>query len=86
MRIDIYSDTVCPWCYLGKRRSTRGRARPNTSRGRLAAFRAEFDVPVEGVDRETYMAARMPDQARLEQSHAELERLGEASAFISAST
>jgi hypothetical protein len=20
MRIDIYSDTVCPWCYLGKRR------------------------------------------------------------------
>jgi predicted DsbA family dithiol-disulfide isomerase len=37
------------------------------------------DVPVEGVDRETYMAAKMPDQARLEQAHAELERLGEAS-------
>jgi predicted DsbA family dithiol-disulfide isomerase len=42
-------------------------------------FELNPDVPVEGVDRETYMAAKMPDQARLEQAHVELERLGEAS-------
>jgi len=36
-------------------------------------------MPVEGVDRETYMAAKMPDQVRLERAHVELERQGEAS-------
>jgi predicted DsbA family dithiol-disulfide isomerase len=81
MRIDIYSDTVCPWCYLGKRRfdlaiATRPQYEPVVV---WRPFELNPDVPVEGVDRETYMAAKMPDQARLEQAHAELERLGEAS-------
>jgi predicted DsbA family dithiol-disulfide isomerase len=81
MRIDIYSDTVCPWCYLGKRRfdlavATRPQYEAVVT---WRPFELNPDVPVEGVDRETFMAARMPDQARLEQSHAELERLGEAS-------
>jgi len=81
MRIDIYSDTVCPWCYLGKRRFELAlAARPQyEARVTWRPFELNPDVPVEGVDRETFMAARMPDQARLEQSHAELERLGEAS-------
>jgi predicted DsbA family dithiol-disulfide isomerase len=81
MRIDIYSDTVCPWCYLGKRRFDLAvAARPQYEPVVVwRPFELNPDVPVEGVDRETYMAARMPDQARLEQAHAELERLGEAS-------
>lgn len=81
MRIDIYSDTVCPWCYLGKRRFDLAIAtRPQYEAVVVwRPFELNPDVPVEGVDRETYMAAKMPDQARLEQAHAELERLGEAS-------
>jgi predicted DsbA family dithiol-disulfide isomerase len=81
MRIDIYSDTVCPWCYLGKRRFDLAvAARPQYEPVVVwRPFELNPDVPVEGVDRETYMAAKMPDQARLEQAHAELERLGEAS-------
>jgi predicted DsbA family dithiol-disulfide isomerase len=81
MRIDIYSDTVCPWCYLGKRRFDLAvAARPQYEPAVVwRPFELNPDVPVEGVDRETYMAAKMPDQARLEQAHAELERLGEAS-------
>jgi predicted DsbA family dithiol-disulfide isomerase len=81
MRIDIYSDTVCPWCYLGKRRFDLAvAARPQYEAVVLwRPFELNPDVPVDGVDRETYMAAKMPDQARLQQAHAELERLGEAS-------
>jgi predicted DsbA family dithiol-disulfide isomerase len=81
MRIDIYSDTVCPWCYLGKRRFDLAvAARPQYEPVVVwRPFELNPDVPVEGVDRETYMAAKMPDQVRLEQTHAELERLGEAS-------
>jgi predicted DsbA family dithiol-disulfide isomerase len=81
MRIDIYSDTVCPWCYLGKRRFDLAvAARPQFEPMVVwRPFELNPDVPVEGVDRETYMAARMPDQVRLEQAHVELERQGEAS-------
>jgi len=33
MRIDIFSDTVCPWCFIGKRRFDRAlRLRPNIKR------------------------------------------------------
>jgi predicted DsbA family dithiol-disulfide isomerase len=81
MRIDIYSDTVCPWCYLGKRRFDLAvAARPQYEPVVVwRPFELNPDVPVEGVDRETFMAARMPDQVRLEQGHVELERQGEAS-------
>jgi predicted DsbA family dithiol-disulfide isomerase len=78
MRIDIYSDTVCPWCFLGKRRfdlavATRPQYEPQVF---WRPFELNPDVPVEGVDRETFMAAKMPDQARLAEAHAELERQG----------
>ncbi|HXP66021.1 MAG TPA: DsbA family oxidoreductase [Steroidobacteraceae bacterium] len=81
MRIDIYSDTICPWCYLGKRRfdlavAARPQYEPVVA---WRPFELNPDVPVEGVDRETFMAAKMPDQARLEAAHVELERQGEAS-------
>jgi predicted DsbA family dithiol-disulfide isomerase len=81
MRIDIYSDTVCPWCFLGKRRfdlavATRPQYEPRIF---WRPFELNPDVPVEGVDRETFMAAKMPDQARLAEAHAELERQGEGS-------
>lgn len=26
MRVDIWSDIVCPWCYIGERRFARGLA------------------------------------------------------------
>ncbi|MDA3040987.1 MAG: DsbA family oxidoreductase [Actinomycetota bacterium] len=38
MKVEIWSDVVCPWCYIGKRRFERG----------LAAFRQENpDVEIE---------------------------------------
>lgn len=81
MRVDIYSDTVCPWCYLGKRRFDLAVASRPLYEPVIVwrPFELNPDVPVEGVDRETFMAARMPDSARLEQAHAELERHGEGS-------
>jgi predicted DsbA family dithiol-disulfide isomerase len=81
MRVDIYSDTVCPWCYLGKRRFDLAiAARPQYEPVIVwRPFELNPEIPLEGVDRETFMAARMPDSARLEEAHAELERQGEGS-------
>ncbi len=81
MRIDIYSDTVCPWCYLGKRRFDLAvAARPHYEpRVTLRPFELNPDLPPEGVDRASYLAARAGSRARLAQAEAELKRQGEAS-------
>jgi predicted DsbA family dithiol-disulfide isomerase len=81
MRIDIYSDTVCPWCYLGKRRfelalATRPQYEPRVT---WRPFELNPELPIDGVDRAAFMAAKMADPDRGEESHAELTRLGEAS-------
>jgi len=80
MRIDIYSDTVCPWCYLGKRRFELAMAaRPQYEpRVTWRPFELNPDLPVEGVDRATYLTARLGTPERVAEAHAELTRQGEA--------
>jgi predicted DsbA family dithiol-disulfide isomerase len=81
MRIDIYSDTVCPWCYLGKRRFELAMAaRPQYEpRVTWRPFELNADLPVEGVDRAAYLAAKIGAPERVAEAHAELERQGVAS-------
>jgi predicted DsbA family dithiol-disulfide isomerase len=80
MRIDIYSDTVCPWCYLGKRRfeialATRPQYEPQVT---WRPFELNPEIPVDGLDRAAFLAAKMPDQEGMAETQAELTRLGEA--------
>src|SRR6266851_4761566 len=81
MRIDIYSDTVCPWCYLGKRRFELAlAARPqHEPRVTWRPFELNPDMPAEGVDRAAYLAARIGSPERVAEAHAELKRQGEVS-------
>jgi predicted DsbA family dithiol-disulfide isomerase len=81
MRIDIYSDTVCPWCYLGKRRFELAvAARPQYEpRVTWRPFELNPDLPAEGLDRAAYLAARMETPERVAEAQAELTRQGAAS-------
>ena len=81
MRIDIYSDTVCPWCYLGKRRFELAvAARPQYEpRVTWRPFELNPDLPAEGADRAAYLAAKMGSPERVAQAHEELKRQGAAS-------
>jgi predicted DsbA family dithiol-disulfide isomerase len=81
MRIDIYSDTVCPWCYLGKRRFELAMAaRPQYEpRVTWRPFELNPDLPVEGTGRAAYLAARLGSPERVAEAQAELERQGESS-------
>jgi predicted DsbA family dithiol-disulfide isomerase len=81
MRIDIYSDTVCPWCYLGKRRfdiavAARPHFEPQVT---WRPFELNPDIPADGVDRAAYLASRVGNSERVAAVHAELKRQGEAS-------
>ena len=59
MQIDIYSDIVCPWCYVGKRRLERaltlvGGAVHVTWR----PFQLNPTMRLDGMDRATYLKAK----------------------------
>jgi predicted DsbA family dithiol-disulfide isomerase len=80
MRIDIYSDTVCPWCFLGKRRFALAlKQRPQFEpRVTYRPFELNPDLPWEGVDRAGYLAAKFGDAARLAEMESTLIQLGKA--------
>ncbi|HEY4077588.1 MAG TPA: DsbA family oxidoreductase [Rhizomicrobium sp.] len=63
MQIDVISDTVCPWCFIGKRRLTRAMAqRPNIIFDvKWRPYRLDPAVPRGGMDRQAYMRAKFGD-------------------------
>jgi predicted DsbA family dithiol-disulfide isomerase len=60
MQIDIVSDVICPWCFIGKRRLERALAlRPDlTATLSWRAFQLNPDMPSDGIPRELYLSAK----------------------------
>ncbi|HEX2594338.1 MAG TPA: DsbA family oxidoreductase [Rhizomicrobium sp.] len=63
MEIDIVSDTVCPWCYIGERRIAKAMAmRPDIEFNvHWRPYRLDPNIPPEGVNRRAYMRAKFGD-------------------------
>jgi predicted DsbA family dithiol-disulfide isomerase len=63
MQIDVISDTVCPWCFIGKRRLMRAMAlRPEIAFDvKWRPYRLDPTVPRGGMDRQAYMRAKFGD-------------------------
>ena len=68
VRIDIFSDTICPWCWIGKRRLERTlEARPDLDAEVVwHAFQLNPTMPAQGMDRRTYLETKFggTDNAR----------------------
>jgi predicted DsbA family dithiol-disulfide isomerase len=72
LTIDVISDVVCPWCYIGKRRLESAlrelAAREPAVRPLVSwhPFQLNPDLPREGIDRRAYVEAKFggPDRAR----------------------
>jgi predicted DsbA family dithiol-disulfide isomerase len=61
LSIDIYSDVVCPWCYVGKRRLERALAEHSSDlalRMTWRPFQLNPTMPLEGMDRRQYLEAK----------------------------
>ena len=60
VRIDIFSDTICPWCWIGKRRLERTlEARPDLDAELVwHAFQLNPTMPAAGMDRKAYLEAK----------------------------
>ncbi len=76
--IDIVSDVVCPWCYVGKKHLEKALAdMPELDAVvRWHPFQLDATIPAEGLDRKTYMRQKFGDEGRLEAAHQRLEALG----------
>lgn len=80
LMIDVVSDVVCPWCYLGQKRLDKAIAAvPDVDISvSWRPFQLDPTIPPEGMDRKAYMKAKFGDEARLRDAHARLEALGKA--------
>jgi predicted DsbA family dithiol-disulfide isomerase len=78
LTIDVVSDVVCPWCYLGQMRLDQAiSAVPEVEVSvSWRPFQLDPTIPAEGMDRKAYMRAKFGDESRLRDAHARLEALG----------
>jgi len=76
--IDIVSDVVCPWCYVGKKHLEAALAEmPEIDAVvRWHPFQLDPTIPPEGLDRKAYMRQKFGDDGHLEAAHQRLETLG----------
>jgi predicted DsbA family dithiol-disulfide isomerase len=58
--VDIVSDTICPWCYIGKRRFERALLQSGRTDIAVAwrPFQLNPDMPPEGMTRDDYVRAK----------------------------
>lgn len=77
MRIDIFSDVVCPWCFIGKRRLEQALAAAELRQAELHwhAFQLNPDLPPGGMDRRQYLENKFGPGAA-ERIHARLDEAG----------
>jgi predicted DsbA family dithiol-disulfide isomerase len=79
LAIDIVSDVVCPWCYIGKRRLEAALAdREETSAPvlRWHAFQLNPDMPRAGVDRRSYLERKFGGPQGAVEAYARVEAAG----------
>ncbi len=61
LTIEIYSDVVCPWCYIGKRRLERALDQlTDAAQARITwrPYQLNPTMPKDGMDRTTYLEAK----------------------------
>ena len=78
MRIDIYSDTICPWCFIGKRRLERALAERPQDDLKISwkAFQLNPQMPREGIDRQRYLELKFGGPAGARQVYDQVRQVG----------
>ncbi|MBP1846158.1 putative DsbA family dithiol-disulfide isomerase [Rhizobium petrolearium] len=78
--VDIVSDVVCPWCYLGKARLELAIAEVQDEVSvdvNWRPYRLNPDHPQEGVDHQAELARKLGGKDAVDRAHEMLKKLGE---------
>ncbi len=80
MHIDIVSDTICPWCYIGKRKLERALADLPEVAVEIdwRPFQLNPHMPAEGMARDAYLNAKFGGADRASQIYASITEAGRA--------
>lgn len=78
--IDVVSDPVCPWCFIGQKRLDKAiYATPEVDvTVRWRPFQLDPTIPAGGIDRKQYMLSKFGSEERLREIHSRIEPLGAA--------
>jgi predicted DsbA family dithiol-disulfide isomerase len=80
VHVEIWSDMVCPWCYVGTRRFEEVVARLRDDGKDVEVIHRAFEldptVPAGGQDLADYLARKFGGSGRVADSHARLSLLG----------
>ncbi len=78
VRIDVFSDTVCPWCWIGKRRLERALEQRPDLEAQVVwhAFQLNPDMPEEGMDRREYLETKFGGRERAQAIYARVSEEG----------
>jgi predicted DsbA family dithiol-disulfide isomerase len=82
--VDVISDVVCPWCYLGKRRLERAiKLLPELEFSvRWHPFRLDPTIPPGGIERRDYLTRKFGSLDAIAATHANLTALGEREGIV----
>jgi len=80
MQIEIFSDTICPWCLIGKRRLDRALQERPQEDLQIAwrAFQLNPNMPVEGIERSRYLNLKFGGVERANQVYEPIREAGRA--------
>ena len=80
MRIDVFFDPICPWCFIGKRRLQRALGQRPAISAVLAwrPFMLNPDMPQGGMERQAYLLHKFGTEARVRRLLGSLEETGQS--------
>ena len=81
--IDVVSDVMCPWCYIGKRRlEAAATAHPDIALDvKWRPFQLDATIPETGMDRRIYLERKFGGPEAIERVYAPVRAAGEAEAI-----
>ena len=78
--VDVVSDAVCPWCFIGQKRLDKAIAAAGDIKVhvRWRPFQLDPTIPKEGIPRRTYLERKFGSLEKIAQLHAPLIEIGKA--------
>lgn len=78
MKIEVFSDIACPWCYIGERRLQKAlQARPDLQvQVEWKPFQLQPNIPREGYPWEAFMSRKFGGTAQMQAAFAQVAQAG----------
>ena len=76
--IDIISDTVCPWCFIGKKRLEKAIKKSNNLNFSINwhSFQLNPEMPTQGMDRKVYLLKKFGSTSKADELYSNIKKSG----------